>query len=72
MPTADECRRMIFNVGVKLGISPKLIATRLLSEEDKNDMLSGLVDAQYLEQAVRVWSENGSPDYVGAVQKEIR
>lgn len=72
MPTADECRRMIFNVGVKLGISPKLIATRLLSEEDKNDMLSGLVDAQYLEQAVRVWSENDSPDYVGAVQKEIR
>lgn len=72
MPTADECRRMIFNVGLKCGISPKLIATRLLSEEDKNDMLAGLVDAQYLEQAVRVWCANGSPDYVGAVQKEIR
>lgn len=64
MPTADECRRMIFNVGLKCGASPKLISTRLLSDDDKNDMLAGSVNEVYLEGAVRVWIENGMPNYV--------
>lgn len=69
MLTSDECRRMIFNVGVKCGVSPKLIATRLLSDDDKNDMLAGLIDETYLEQAVRVWMDNGKPNCLRTVGK---
>jgi hypothetical protein len=59
----DECKKMIFNVGIKLGVSPNLIATRLLSDLDKSDMLAGLINIVELEAHVEVWEGNGMPDY---------
>jgi hypothetical protein len=56
---------MIFKVGIKLGVSPKLIATRLLSPEDKEDMMKGSISIVELEAAIAVWCDNGMLDYVG-------
>jgi len=38
MKTPDECKKILFTVGIKLGVSPKLISTRLLNDLDKSDM----------------------------------
>lgn len=63
MPTDQECKKIIFNVGVRLGVSPKLISTRLLSKEDKQDMLNGDLLLENLLLAVKLWQESGMPDY---------
>ena len=72
MPTKEECQKKLFYLGLKLGVSPRLIATRLLSEADKDDMLNGLLDDDSLETGVRVWRDNGMPEYSngsGAIYK---
>lgn len=46
-----------------LCVKADLISTRLLSKEDKQDMLSGLVPDEALFVAVRCWMEAGMPDY---------
>jgi hypothetical protein len=63
MPTREECQKILSRVGFKLGVSPKLIATRLLSEDDKQDMLNGLLPIEALEIHVKVWKDMGMPDY---------
>lgn len=63
MPTEKECKGMIFQCGLKHGVSPKLIAIRLLSEEDKHDMLLGAVNFETLCTAVGVWIVAGMPFY---------
>lgn len=62
--TKEQCKKKLFNVGVKFGVSPALISTRLLSSEDKEDMLNGLISDDVLELFVKVWKENGMPDNV--------
>jgi len=59
----EQCQKQLFNLGIKWGVSPKLIALRLLSAEDKNDMLADLVPKEALDCHVGVWSRNGMPDY---------
>ncbi len=61
--TKEDCQRRLFKIGLKLGVSPKLIATRLLSEEDKSDMLNGLISDELLITGVELWVKNGMPDY---------
>lgn len=61
--TKQECQKIISNMGWLCGCSPKLIATRLLSEEDKQDMLNGDLPIDALECAIKVWMSNGMPDY---------
>lgn len=63
MPTTKDCQRLIFKIGLQCGISPKLIATRLLSEADKSDMVNGLLDERDLVTGVKVWIAAGCPDY---------
>jgi hypothetical protein len=63
--TKKECQTMIFNAGIKLGVSPRLISTRLLSPEDKEDMMKGSISIVDLEAAIAVWRDNGMLDYVG-------
>lgn len=40
-----------------------LISTRLLSEDDKQDMLRGDLPIEALECAVQCWKDAGMPDY---------
>ncbi len=64
MPTVEVCKKKIFQMGLKLGVSPKLIATRLLSEDDKKDMVDGLISNEELEVAVRCWMQSGMANVV--------
>jgi hypothetical protein len=61
--TKEQCQRKLFQIGIKLGVSPKLIATRLLSEEDKRDMLQGLIEDDSLLTAVKIWINGGMCNY---------
>jgi hypothetical protein len=61
--TIAQCQKKLFQVGLKLGVSPKLISTRLLSKEDKQDMLAGLIEDETLECHVQCWMEAGMPNY---------
>lgn len=61
--TVDECRRMLFRLAIKHGIAPRLISERLLSKEDKNDMLDGHVSFLTLDCTVAVWKEQGMLNY---------
>ena len=61
--TKEECQKKLFHLGIKLGVSPKLISTRLLSKEDKQDMLNGLLPDEALECHVKCWMDAGMPNY---------
>lgn len=63
---------MLFNVGIKLGVSPRLISERLLSDLDKNDMLAGKISIVELEAFTEVWRDNGMPDYVHGLTESLR
>jgi hypothetical protein len=69
MLTKQECQRKLFTLGIKLGVSPKLIATRLLSEEDKHDMVNGLIPDDSLVTSVKIWVEAGMPNYAEGSQE---
>ena len=59
----EQCQKKIFQIAIKFGVSPTLISMRLLSKQDKHDMLSELVPDETLEAAVKCWMEAGMPDY---------
>ena len=63
MLTKEQCQKKIFQVAIKLGVSPRLITTRLLSTDDKHDMMNGLLDDESLEMHVSAWMASGMPDY---------
>ena len=63
MPTRLECQRTLSKLGVKRGVSPNLIATRLLSDDDKADMMDGNLPDHVLELAIRLWMDAKQPDY---------
>lgn len=61
--TVDECKGMLFKLAVRYGVPPKLISERLLSKDDKNDMLSGLISFETLDCFVKTWKEYGMCNY---------
>lgn len=63
MPTPEECKRIIGKLGMKYGVSPKLIIDRLLSADDKKEMISGLLTIEVLEIAMQVWIKAKFPNY---------
>ena len=68
--TVDECKRWLFKLGMKHGIAPRLISERLLSKEDKEDMLGGLVSFDTLDCHVKTWKEYGMCNYANGSMKE--
>jgi hypothetical protein len=65
MRTKEECKRILSKIGFKLGVSPALISTRLLSKEDKEDMLKGELSVEILQEHVKIWLEDGMQNYSG-------
>ena len=65
----EKCRRMLFKCAIKHGVAPKLISQRLLSKEDKQDMLNGLVSFETLDAHVAVWKEYGMCNYADGSMK---
>jgi hypothetical protein len=63
--TEKECKSILFKLGIKYGVSPNLISTRLLSPEDKVDMMNGDVPLESLDLHVKLWKEGGCEDMVG-------
>lgn len=61
--TTEDCKRILFKVGIKFGVSPRLISERLLDAQDKCDMLNGEIPVEMLEVAVKAWMDAGMPDY---------
>lgn len=67
--TLDECRKLLVKLAIKHGVPPKLISERLLSLDDKNDMLSGLIASDTLDCHVRFWKEFGMCNYADGTGK---
>ncbi len=63
MLTIQQCKSMIFKSGVKYGISPRLISERMLTDDDKQDMLEGAVSQECLDLNVELWIKCEMPDY---------
>lgn len=61
--TLQQCKSLIFKLGLKYGIAPRLISERLLSSEDKEDMLNDLLPSEVLDSAVALWKEDGMRNY---------
>lgn len=61
--TERECQSLITKAAIEVGVSPKYISTRLLDENDKDDMRNGLISYEVLLLHVRVWVNAGMPDY---------
>lgn len=67
-----DCKKILSKLGLKLGVSPKLIATRLLSEDDKQDMRNGDLPIDSLETHIRVWMDAGMPDYAHGLDTPLK
>lgn len=61
--SVEQCKDLLKIVGKMLCVKAELISTRLLSKEDKQDMMDGNVPIESLITHVTVWMENGMPDY---------
>jgi hypothetical protein len=71
----EKCKSMLFKLAIKYGISPKLISERLLSREDKEDMLNGLIPFETLDCFVKTWKEQGMRNYAdgsGSLYEEFK
>jgi len=47
-------------------VKAELITTRLLSDDDKNDMMNGDLPIEALQTHVAIWVHYGMPDYRNA------
>lgn len=61
--TLEECKKLLVKLAIRHGVPPKLISERLLSVDDKNDMLSGLLTFETLNYHVKLWKEYGMCNY---------
>jgi hypothetical protein len=61
--TKKQCQSILFNLGIGLGVSPRLISMRLLDDRDKEDMMLGLIEIAALRAHTALWRDNGLPDY---------
>ena len=68
----ERCKNIIRFLAKKLGSDPKLIVTRLLSEEDKDDMRNGDLPIESLECHIKVWLEAGMPDYAHGLTEPMK
>lgn len=59
----NACKNIIRDLGRRLNVDPNLIVTRLLSEDDKNDMRNGDLPINALKLHIELWIKSGCPDY---------
>ncbi len=68
----ELCKRMLFKLAIKHGVAPRLISERLLSRDDKKDMLQGLVSFETLDCHVQTWKEYGMCNYAEGNMKPYK
>jgi hypothetical protein len=61
--SVEHCKDLLRTVAKMMCVKTELISTRLLSVDDKEDMLNGLISDETLLTGVRVWIKAGMPDY---------
>lgn len=61
--SVEQCKDLLRTIGRALCVKADLISTRLLSKEDKQDMLNGLIPVESLMTHVKIWIHYGMPDY---------
>lgn len=61
--TDDACKGIIRKISVQYSIDSKLIVTRLMNQNDKEDMRNGDLSMDVLDLYVSVWIKSGCPDY---------
>lgn len=66
----EACKSIIKRLAKELGVDAKLIVTRLLSEDDKNDMRNGELPIEALECGIKLWIKAGCPDQVSTPEDE--
>lgn len=57
-----QCKRILSKLGFKYGVSPRLLAMRLLIDLDKDEMRVGVMEISALETHTSVWCGIGKPD----------
>ena len=57
MRTIKECKKLIFAVAVRLGVSPRIIMTECLTADDKKDIESGEITLDALILHIKYWLE---------------
>jgi len=62
--TDKECKKAINKLSIDLKVSPRLVISRLLSENDKVDMKAGDLPIDALRCHIVIWMSNDMPDYV--------
>jgi hypothetical protein len=60
--SVEHCKDLLRTIARALCVKAELISTRLLSAEDKADMLRGLIATEALIAHVKIWMQNGMPD----------
>jgi hypothetical protein len=61
--SVEQCKDLLRTVAKVMCVRADLISTRLLSAEDKQDMLNGDITIDDLLIHVKVWKENGMCNY---------
>ena len=70
--TDSECKDIIRRLGKRLNVEPRLITTRLMSEDDKQDMREDNLPVKSLEVHIRIWMNNGMSDYAHGKTTALR
>lgn len=61
--SVEQCKDLLRTVARAMCVRADLISTRLLSAEDKQDMLNGDLPIESLMTHVKVWKEYGMCNY---------
>lgn len=61
--SVEQCKDLLRTVAKVMCVRADLISTRLLSEDDKQDMLNGDLTIDDLLVHVKVWKEHGMCNY---------
>lgn len=65
------CKEIIRFLAKRHKIDPKLIVTKLMSEDDKNDLRDGNLSENVFSKHIEVWIKKGCPDYRnGEIKRE--
>lgn len=72
MLSTEECKKIIFNLGIEFGVSPRLISERMLNAQDKCDMLNGDLTIVELRASVEAAKANGVFDIRTPLKDGIR
>lgn len=61
MRTKKECQKILFDLGIRLGLSPRLMSDHLLDDNDKIDMMSGVLSIEALQSSIELFKLHTLP-----------